>query len=89
VMSFDALLRQMAETSDLEKRIMTTTNPPDGMPKESYRAYHIERARPHRVGSPSTSRDSPPALNNGSPIRTRWFPGCLASDAGTSVAQQL
>jgi hypothetical protein len=57
-MSFDALLRRMAETSDLEKRIMTTTNPPDGMPKESYRAYHIERARRHRVGSPSS--DSPP-----------------------------
>jgi hypothetical protein len=43
-MSLDALLRQMAETSNLEKQIMTTTNQPNGMPKECYRSYRFERA---------------------------------------------
>ena len=57
----------------LRNRIMTTSHEPayaeDGMPKERYRAYHVERARAGiamtmTAGSASVSRDSPPAFNN-------------------------
>jgi 2,4-dienoyl-CoA reductase-like NADH-dependent reductase (Old Yellow Enzyme family)/thioredoxin reductase len=43
--------------------------PEDGMPKDRYRAYHVERARAGvaltmTAGSASVSRDSPPVFNN-------------------------
>lgn len=57
----------------LKNRIMTTSHEPaypeDGMPKDRYRAYHVERARggvamTMTAGSAIVSRDSPPAFNN-------------------------
>lgn len=57
----------------LRNRIMTTAHEPaypeDGMPKERYRAYHVERARAGvaltmTAGSAAVSRDSPPVFNN-------------------------
>ena len=57
----------------LKNRIMITSHEPayaeDGMPKERYRAYHVERAKggiamTMTAGSASVSRDSPPAFNN-------------------------
>jgi 2,4-dienoyl-CoA reductase-like NADH-dependent reductase (Old Yellow Enzyme family)/thioredoxin reductase len=57
----------------LRNRIMTTAHEPayaeDGMPKELYRAYHVERAKggvalTMTAGSASISRDSPPVFNN-------------------------
>ena len=57
----------------LRNRIMVTSHEPayaeDGMPKERYRAYHVERARggvalTMTAGSAAVSRDSPPAFNN-------------------------
>ena len=56
----------------LRNRIMTTSHEPaypeDGMPKERYRAYHVERARggvalAMTAGSAVVSRDSPPTFN--------------------------
>lgn len=52
---------------------MTTAHEPaypeDGMPKQRYRAYHVERAKggialTMTAGSAAVSRDSPPAFNN-------------------------
>ena len=52
---------------------MTTSHEPaypeDGMPKERYRAYHVERAKggvalTMTAGSAAVSRDSPPVFNN-------------------------
>lgn len=57
----------------LRNRIIVTSHEPaypeDGMPKERYRAYHVERARggvamTMTAGSASVSRDSPPVFNN-------------------------
>lgn len=57
----------------LRNRIITTAHEPayaqDGMPKERYRAYHVERAKggvalTMTAGSASISRDSPPVFNN-------------------------
>jgi 2,4-dienoyl-CoA reductase-like NADH-dependent reductase (Old Yellow Enzyme family)/thioredoxin reductase len=57
----------------LKNRIMITAHEPaypeDGMPKERYRAYHVERAKAGvaltmTAGSAAVSRDSPPAFNN-------------------------
>ncbi|KGF68240.1 N-methylproline demethylase [Hoeflea sp. BAL378] len=57
----------------LKNRIMTTSHEPaypeDGMPKDRYRAYHVERARAGvamtmTAGSAAVSRDSPPVFNN-------------------------
>ena len=57
----------------LKNRIMTTSHEPaypeDGMPKDRYRAYHVERARggvalTMTAGSAAVSRDSPPLFNN-------------------------
>lgn len=57
----------------LKNRLMITSHEPaypeDGMPKERYRAYHVERARggvalTMTAGSAVVSRDSPPAFNN-------------------------
>ncbi len=57
----------------LRNRIMTTSHEPayteDGMPKDRYRLYHLERAKAGvamvmTAGSASVSRDSPPAFGN-------------------------
>jgi 2,4-dienoyl-CoA reductase-like NADH-dependent reductase (Old Yellow Enzyme family)/thioredoxin reductase len=57
----------------LRNRIMTTAHEPayaqDGLPKERYRAYHVERAKggialTMTAGSAAVSRDSPPVFNN-------------------------
>jgi 2,4-dienoyl-CoA reductase-like NADH-dependent reductase (Old Yellow Enzyme family) len=57
----------------LRNRILTTSHEPayaeDGMPKERYRAYHVERAKggvalTMTAGSAAVSRDSPPVFNN-------------------------
>jgi N-methyl-L-proline demethylase len=57
----------------LKNRIMTTSHEPaypeDGMPKDKYRAYHVERAKggiamTMTAGSAAVSRDSPPVFNN-------------------------
>ncbi|MCZ8078206.1 MAG: NADH:flavin oxidoreductase [Rhodobacteraceae bacterium] len=57
----------------LRNRIMTTSHEPayteDGMPKDRYRLYHLERAKAGvamvmTAGSASVSRDSPPAFSN-------------------------
>lgn len=58
---------------ELRNRIITTAHEPaypeEGMPKERYRAYHVERARAGvamtmTAGSAAVSRDSPPVFNN-------------------------
>ena len=57
----------------LKNRLMITSHEPaypeDGLPKDRYRAYHVERARggvalTMTAGSAVVSRDSPPAFNN-------------------------
>ena len=57
----------------LRNRIMITSHEPaypeDGLPKERYRAYHVERAKAGvamtmTAGSASISKDSPPVFNN-------------------------
>ncbi|GAA0312560.1 N-methyl-L-proline N-demethylase HpbA [Rhodovulum strictum] len=57
----------------LRNRIMITSHEPaypeDGMPKDRYRAYHVERAKAGvaltmTAGSASVARDSPPVFNN-------------------------
>lgn len=57
----------------IKNRLMMTAHEPaypeDGMPKELYRAYHVERARAGigltmTAGSAAVARDSPPVFNN-------------------------
>ena len=57
----------------LKNRLMITAHEPayaeDGMPKDAYRAYHVERAKggvalTMTAGSASVARDSSPAFNN-------------------------
>lgn len=57
----------------LKNRIMMTSHEPaypeDGMPKELYRAYHVERAKAGlgltmTAGSAAVAKDSPPVFNN-------------------------
>jgi len=73
-MSSDPLLQPYRlKHLTLRNRIMTTSHEPaypvDGMPKERYRAYHVERAKAGvaltmTAGSAAVSRDSPPVFNN-------------------------
>ena len=73
-MSNDPLLQPYKlKNLTLRNRIMLTSHEPaypeDGMPKERYRAYHVERAKAGvaltmTAGSASISRDSPPVFNN-------------------------
>ena len=57
----------------LKNRILITSHEPaypeDGMPKDKYRAYHVERAKggiamTMTAGSAAVSKDSPPVFNN-------------------------
>ncbi|WP_146346858.1 NADH:flavin oxidoreductase [Falsiphaeobacter marinintestinus] len=73
-MSTDPLLQPFQlKHLTLKNRIMTTSHEPaypeDGMPRDRYRAYHVERARggiamTMTAGSALVSKDSPPAFNN-------------------------
>ena len=73
-MSSDPLLQPyQLKHLTLKNRIMITAHEPsyaeDGMPKERYRAYQVERAKggialTMTAGSAAVSRDSPPAFNN-------------------------
>ncbi|QPM90441.1 N-methyl-L-proline N-demethylase HpbA [Pseudooceanicola algae] len=73
-MSNDPLLQPyQLKHLTLRNRIMITSHEPaypeDGMPKDRYRAYHVERARAGvaltmTAGSASVARDSPPVFNN-------------------------
>jgi N-methyl-L-proline demethylase len=74
VMTNDPLLQPYRlKHLTLRNRIMTTSHEPayaeDGLPKERYRAYHVERAKAGialtmTAGSAAVSRDSPPVFNN-------------------------
>ena len=73
-MSSDPLLQPYRlKHLTLRNRIMTTSHEPaypeDGMPKDRYRLYHLERARAGvaltmTAGSAAVSKDSPPVFNN-------------------------
>ncbi len=73
-MSTDPLLQPYTiRHLTLKNRIMTTAHEPaypeDGMPKDRYRLYHLERAKAGvamvmTAGSATVSRDSPPVFNN-------------------------
>jgi N-methyl-L-proline demethylase len=73
-MSTDPLLQPFQlKHLTFKNRIMTTSHEPaypeDGMPKERYRAYHVERAKggialTMTAGSAAVSHDSPPVFNN-------------------------
>jgi N-methyl-L-proline demethylase len=86
-----------------KNRIMTTSHEPaypeDGMPKERYRAYHVERAKAGialtmTAGSASVSLDSPPVFNNVLAFKDEVVPWmkALADEChqyGTAVMIQL
>ncbi|MCC5971041.1 MAG: NADH:flavin oxidoreductase [Pararhodobacter sp.] len=73
-MSTDPLLQPFQlKHLTLKNRLFISAHEPayaeDGLPKERYRAYHVERAKggvalTMTAGSASVSRDSPPAFNN-------------------------
>ncbi len=73
-MSNDPLLQPyQLKHLTLKNRIMTTSHEPaypeDGMPKDRYRLYHLERAKAGvaltmTAGSAAVSKDSPPVFNN-------------------------
>ncbi|MIL09335.1 N-methylproline demethylase [Salmonella enterica subsp. enterica] len=73
-MSSDPLLQPyQLKHLKLRNRIIITSHEPaypeDGMPKERYRAYHVERAKggvamTMTAGSAAVSKDSPPVFNN-------------------------
>lgn len=73
-MSNDPLLQPYTlKNLTLRNRIITTPHEPaypeDGMPKDRYRAYHVERAKggvamTMTAGSAAVSLDSPPVFNN-------------------------
>jgi N-methyl-L-proline demethylase len=73
-MSSDPLLQPFQlKHLTLRNRIITTSHEPaypeDGMPKDRYRAYHVERAKAGiamtmTAGSAAVSKDSPPVFNN-------------------------
>jgi len=103
-MSSDPLLQPFRlRHLTLRNRIMTTSHEPayteDGMPKDRYRLYHLERARGGvamvmTAGSASVSRDSPPAFGNVLAWKDEVVPWMrrLAEDchaAGAAVMIQL
>ncbi|NHN87170.1 NADH:flavin oxidoreductase [Acetobacter conturbans] len=73
-MSNDPLLQPYKlKNLTLRNRIIVTAHEPaypeEGMPKERYRAYHVERAKggvamTMTAGSAAVSKDSPPVFNN-------------------------
>ncbi len=73
-MSNDPLLQPFKlKHLELRNRLMTTSHEPaypeDGLPKDRYRLYHVERAKggvalTMTAGSAAVSLDSPPVFNN-------------------------
>ena len=73
-MSSDPLLQPyQLKHLTLKNRVMISSHEPayaeDGLPKDAYRAYHVERAKggvalTMTAGSAVVSRDSPPAFSN-------------------------
>ena len=103
-MSNDPLLQPyQLKHLTLRNRIMTTSHEPaypeDGMPKDRYRLYHLERARAGvaltmTAGSAAVSKDSPPVFNNVLAYKDEVVPWMrrLADDcheAGAAVMIQL
>jgi N-methyl-L-proline demethylase len=103
-MSTDPLLQPyQLKHLTLRNRIMTTSHEPaypeDGMPKDRYRLYHLERARAGvaltmTAGSATVSKDSPPVFNNILAYKDEVVPWMkrLADDcheAGAAVMIQL
>lgn len=103
-MSTDPLLQPFTlKHLTLRNRIMTTSHEPaypeDGMPKDRYRLYHLERARAGvaltmTAGSAAVSKDSPPVFNNILAYKDEVVPWMrrLADDcheAGAAVMIQL
>ena len=103
-MSSDPLLQPyLLKHLTLRNRIMTTSHEPaypeDGMPKDRYRLYHLERAKAGvaltmTAGSAAVSRDSPPVFNNILAYKDEVVPWMkrLADDcheAGAAVMIQL
>jgi N-methyl-L-proline demethylase len=103
-MSNDPLLRPYRlKHLTLRNRIMTTSHEPaypeDGMPKDRYRLYHLERAKAGvaltmTAGSAAVSKDSPPVFNNILAYKDEVVPWMkrLADDchaAGAAVMIQL
>ena len=103
-MSTDPLLQPyQLKHLTLRNRIMTTSHEPaypeDGMPKDRYRLYHLERARAGvaltmTAGSAAVSKDSPPVFNNILAYKDEVVPWMrrLADDcheAGAAVMIQL
>jgi 2,4-dienoyl-CoA reductase-like NADH-dependent reductase (Old Yellow Enzyme family) len=87
----------------LRNRVMSTSHEPayseDGMPKDRYRLYHVEKAKgglalTMTAGSAVVSRDSPPAFGNLLAWKDEIVPWlrCLADEChehGTAVMIQL
>ncbi|MGI9334325.1 MAG: FAD-dependent oxidoreductase [Gammaproteobacteria bacterium] len=87
----------------LRNRIMSTAHEPaysvDGMPKDRYRAYHVEKAKggialTMTAGSAVVGEDSPPAFGNLSAYKDEIVPwlGALADEChehGAAVMIQL
>ena len=103
-MSTDPLLQPyQLKHLTMRNRIMTTSHEPaypeDGMPKDRYRLYHLERARAGvaltmTAGSAAVSKDSPPVFNNILAYKDEVVPWMrrLADDcheAGAAVMIQL
>ncbi|WP_309663333.1 NADH:flavin oxidoreductase [Tabrizicola sp.] len=103
-MSTDPLLQPyQLKHLTLRNRIMTTSHEPaypeDGMPKDRYRLYHLERAKAGvaltmTAGSAAVSKDSPPVFNNILAYKDEVVPWMkrLADDcheAGAAVMIQL
>lgn len=101
-MSNDPLLQPFQlKHLTLRNRIMTTSHEPaygdDGMPKDRYRLYHLERAKAGvamvmTAGSASVSRDSPPVFSNLLvwkdeivPWMKRLVDDCHAAGAGVMI----
>ncbi|MBO1325484.1 FAD-dependent oxidoreductase [Acetobacter sp. TBRC 12305] len=86
-----------------KNRIMLSSHEPayaeDGMPKDAYRAYHVERAKAGvaltmTAGSATVSTDSPPAFNNILLYKDECVPWLKAladecHDHGTAVMIQM
>jgi 2,4-dienoyl-CoA reductase-like NADH-dependent reductase (Old Yellow Enzyme family)/thioredoxin reductase len=104
LMSSDPLLQPyQLKHLTLRNRIMTTSHEPaypeDGMPKDRYRLYHLERAKAGvaltmTAGSAAVSKDSPPVFNNILAYKDEVVPWMrrLADDcheAGAAVMIQL
>ena len=79
-MSTDPLLQPyQLKHLTLRNRVMTTSHEPaypeDGLPKDRYRLYHLERAKAGVALTMTTARRCSTIFW---PIRMRWCHGCAA-----------